>query len=226
MASETTAVTSSQNINQLIEQGDWAEVVTRFKIPLVALFVIIVGSVVGWGFYNNKSNEMRAQMDDKLFQYDRDFLSPLSSKKVQAPAAIEAFEKLKAEVKNYQGVNALGIRLADVLEAQSFKEQARPIIEDVFKNSDSAYIRGLAGMRLATLLEDLGDLDGSEKVLLQLASEKVKLMEPKTYLDLGRIALLKGDQAKAREHFQYVLDNTQEQEFLRMARLYLSQLAN
>jgi len=38
MASETTAVTSSQNINQLIEQGDWAEVVTRFKIPLIALF--------------------------------------------------------------------------------------------------------------------------------------------------------------------------------------------
>lgn len=224
MASETQTMSGNQNLNQLIEQGDWAEVVNRLKIPLIGLFALIVMAVVGWGILSHQMKAKQAKNDDTIYQYDLKYLAPLSEKKVSAEEAIAQYNSLKSELKNYQGLYPVALRLADVLTAQGQKDQVRPIVEDAFNHSDSVYVKALAGMRLAALLEDMNDLEGAEKTLLAMASSKVKVMEAKIYLDLGRISLLKGDKEKAREHFEFVRDNTQEQEFIRMAKLYLSKI--
>ncbi|GAB4018222.1 MAG: hypothetical protein Fur0010_19290 [Bdellovibrio sp.] len=224
MASETQTMSGNQNLNQLIEQGDWAEVVNRLKIPLIGLFVLIVMAVVGWGILSHQMKAKQAKHDDTIYQYELKYLAPLSEKKVTAEEAIAQYNALKSELKNYQGLYSVALRLADVLTAQGQKDLVRPIVEDAFNHSDSVYVKALAGMRLAALLEDMNDLEGAEKTLLAMASSKVKVMEAKIYLDLGRISLLKGDKEKAREHFEFVRDNTQEQEFIRMAKLYLSKI--
>lgn len=224
MSSETQTISGNQNLNQLIEQGDWAEVITRLKIPLIGLFAIIVTAVIGWGILNNQAKAKRAQMDDLIYKFDRDYLAPLAQKQKSPEEALSAFQNLKKDLKNHQGIYPIALRLSDLLTAQGQRDTVRPLIEESFKEVDSDYVKALAGMRLAALLEDMNDIDGAEATLLKMASAKVKIVEAKIYLDLGRISVQKGDKVKAREHFQYVIDNTEEQEFKRMAGLYLAQI--
>ena len=51
------------------------------------------------------------------------------------------------------------------------------------------------------------------------------MFEGKTYLDLGRLYLKKGDKQKAKTSFQYVVDKAKDDpEFVKLAKIYLTKL--
>ena len=92
---------------------------------------------------------------------------------------------------------------------------------DKVSNDQAAYF---LRMRAAVLAENLNKLDEALKHLNTLISGSIKYMEDKIYLDLGRLQLKTGDTEKAKSSFQHVIDNGKEEEFKKMAKLYLSEL--
>jgi len=88
----------------------------------------------------------------------------------------------------------------------------------------NAYTDYFIGIRAAALAENLGNNQEALDILNRLISSSVKYMEDKIYLDLGRLQLKTGDKEKAKSSFQYVIDKGKEEEFKKMARLYMSEL--
>lgn len=61
-------------------------------------------------------------------------------------------------------------------------------------------------------------------LLEELNRSKVKIMEGKVYLDLGRLYLETGDKKRARQNLSYVIDKFPQNNFDKMAKLYLMEL--
>ena len=74
------------------------------------------------------------------------------------------------------------------------------------------------------LFHKSGKFDEAIKVLEPLAQGKEALMPARTSLELGRLYLKKGDEAKARTQFDYILNSYPNEAEAKMAKLYLSQL--
>jgi tetratricopeptide (TPR) repeat protein len=88
----------------------------------------------------------------------------------------------------------------------------------------NSYIDYSIYVRQAVLDEDAKDYKGAIKSLNAVLSLPVKIMEAKTYLDLGRLYIKVGNREKAKSSLFYVVDNFAGEEFAKLAHLYLAQL--
>ena len=79
-------------------------------------------------------------------------------------------------------------------------------------------------VRMAAIYEDLNSPQKSIELLEELINAPVKLMEDKLFLDLGRLNKVVEKKEKARLNFQYVIDNSMDDETKKLARLFLSEL--
>jgi len=80
-------------------------------------------------------------------------------------------------------------------------------------------------MQRVAVLEKMGKLDEAIAALEPLAKNKDVLMPARVSVELGRLYLAKGEKGKAQTQFDYVMNTFPNDEQAKLAKLYLSQLA-
>lgn len=203
------------------EIGEW---IAENKNLAISLVVIIVLAVIGWGVYQMQLESSNNEKAGVVFKFTESSLKQFNDKKIDAAALVAAHSKLHKDVSGFKGLFATDLLVADQLMAKGNNNEAKAVLEKTITLAEDAVQAYLVRARLAVVYEDLGEYKNAISVLEEVNNSQVKLMEAKTYLDLGRFYLAIGQKDKAKVNFEYVLNNMAQDEFAKLAKLYLSEM--
>ena len=219
--------TEAQNrsINEISGGNDAFQMIQNNKVWIGLAIAIIVLAVLGWGYYSTHSHQVNEKNAVKVLAFQNGSLKDYTENKIDAKKASEDFTKLMSEVSGFEGVLPVGVQLADILLANKMNAEAVEVLMALKKLAKNDYAKYFVLTREAVALEDAGKTEEAIKALEEVASNSLKLFEGKTYLDLGRLYLKKGDKEKARKNFEYVVNTAKDEvEFVKIANLYLGQM--
>jgi predicted negative regulator of RcsB-dependent stress response len=219
-----TTATPNRNFNQIINDGDAGAVIKKNKNALLAITIAIVVAVVGFGLYSNFSDKSKVGFNSKIYNFESTTLKNYNEKS-DPQTLVLGIKTLHKEIGNYVGLVPVVLKVSDSLMGQQHYTQALEVLEIGKLVSKNEYADYFILSRLAVVYEDLGQDAKAIETLEKMNSQSLKIFEGKNYLDLGRLYLKTGDKVKAKSSFTYVTEKAKDEtEFVKIAKLYLSQL--
>lgn len=203
---------------------DWAKWMEENKTSLLTAFVVLLVAVLGGGYLYNSRHQSKKEFNSQIYSYETESFEAFR-KDLDANKLVSSFKALKAKTGSYIGIVPAAVKTSDLLNTHGKKAEALEVVTLAKDSANNDYAEYFINTRLAALYEDLGKNQQAVEVLTAISKSKVDAFPGKTYLDLGRIYLKLNDKEKAKASFQYVLDKAKEDaEFVKMAKLYLSNL--
>jgi predicted negative regulator of RcsB-dependent stress response len=211
-------------VHQSFDQGDMGTWIERNKNLAIGILILILVGIAGYGILMNQAGKSKDKNDNSIYDFTSQSLVAFDKKEIDSNALVEKYNALSKDVGSYSGLFPAAINVSDALFNSGNRKQAIEVLKSSQASFKDSYQIYLISSRLATMLEDEGQVDEAITVLEGLSGTNLKVLEEKTYLDLGRLYLDKGNSEKAKASFQYVVDNGKENEFIKLAKLYLAEL--
>ncbi len=219
-----TTTTPNRSINQIINDGDVAQVVSKNKNALIAILVGILVAVVGFGLYSTLADKSKAEFNTKIYAFESGSLKNFNDKSDPKTLVTEV-KNLHKEIGNYSGLVPVIIKSSDLLMGQQHLNEALEVLTIGQLVAKNEYAEYFILSRLAVVYEDLGQDQKAIETLEKMNSKSLKVFEGKNYLDLGRLYLKLGNKEKAKASFTYVVEKAKDDsEFVKIAKLYLSKM--
>ncbi len=201
--------------------GAW---IAENKSLTITVVVLIFVGLLGFGVFNHFQTKKNNENAAKLFSFTQTQLVEFREGKLEAAELVKQYNDIWTPMGSFGGAGSFTIEVIDALREKEKSAEAYELSVKGLDQISSAQAKYFLGMRAAVLAENLGKDQEALKHLNTLISSSVKYMEDKIYLDLGRLQMKTGDNEKAKSSFQYVIDNGKEEEFKKMAKLYLADL--
>jgi len=214
----------TQAIDKELKATSFGAWIAENKSLSISVIVLILVGVIGFGIFNHFQTKKNNEYAGVLFEFSQNELSQFREDKLDASSLVAKYNEVSSEMGSFDGAASFSIEVIDSLMDKGNNEQAYQLATQSLDKISNAQAQYFIGMRAAVLAENLGKDQEALGHLNSLISSSVKYMEDKIYLDLGRLQFKTGDSEKAKSSFQHVIDNGKEEEFKKMARLYLSEL--
>lgn len=220
----TSFSSSSSSIDGELNETSLGAWIAEHKSITITIVILIFASVIGFGIFNHFQSKRNNEYAGKLFAFTQNELVQFREGKLTASELVKKYNAVRTPMGSFNGIGSYTVELINTLsEKQKFTE-AYAVATTALDRISNAQDKYFISIRAAALAENLGKNKEALKHLNTLISGSVKYMEDKIYLDLGRLQLKTGNTEKAKSSFQYVIDNGKEEEFKKMAKLYLSEL--
>ena len=115
---------------------------------------------------------------------------------------------MASNLKGFAGLTPLAISSSDELTKQGNLEGSIKVLETV-QGQTNPYVVYFVHSRMAVNNEDLGKTDLAISNLETIVKANIKVMESKTYLDLGRLYLKKGETAYVSRRHSHIFRASQ-----------------
>ncbi|MFZ4714880.1 MAG: tetratricopeptide repeat protein [Bacteriovoracaceae bacterium] len=215
----------SQTLDQTFNKTDFGHFVATNKSLVIGLLVFFLVGALGYSFYRSNAEEAHEKSMNEIFTFSQTKLKDFQTKKISKDDVLAAYKGLDAKVMKSQGMFTLSTELAMALRDQGEAAAAVSILAPVLDNfSSSNYAYYFISANLAVLYEENNELDKAISSLENLTKAKVKVMEAKTYFDLGRLYKTKNDLSNARLNFNYVVSNFAQDDFAKLSKIYLMEM--
>ena len=189
--------------------------------PVIIGIVVLLAFPLVYGVYNNLKEKKQVKFADQIFAFSQKELKELKEGQLKPSDFINSFSKLQDETSHFDANFPILLEAAEILDGKNELAAAKDLLEAGQKNYSNNYEKILLGLRLSAVYEDLGENEKAITLLEEMANSKVKILEGKIYLDLGRLYKKSNNPAKAKEKFQYVLNNFDEEVYKKLAQLNL-----
>lgn len=216
--------TQTQTLEQTLNKTDLGHSLYENRKMFFGLVVAVLVGVTG--FLAWKKSQHHSAMDNsvKVFEFQSGTWADVKANKTGVPELVKAFEGLGEEIRTAPVMLPVVLEMSKYLYEKGNYAEAEAILSQAGKTGHPV-ASFFVSMQRAVILEKLGKLDEAIAVLEPLAQGKEALMPAKISLELGRLYLAKGEKAKAQTQFDYVLNTFPNDEQAKLAKLYLSQLA-
>ena len=221
---KTNDVAQGTSLDDSLKQTELGNVILENKNLVISLVVLLLFGVVGYGVYTNQVEKSNNKNANTLYVTETGSFKKFKEKSLGAPEMVGEMERLSKELGSFKGFGPFAIQVADEMMAQGAQGEAKTVLGLAQTNSGNALIKYLSSMRMAVVMENLGDIDGAINELESLLNAKERYMEGKVYLDLGRLYLKKGNQEKAKSNLEHAVEVAKEDEFKKLAKLLLGEL--
>ncbi len=218
-----TATTPHNPVDEALQSTELGTFISRNKVSVIGFVVFIILGVFAWGGYSVYSNSKNDELSAVVYDYKDKNFAKLVAKTMTPADYTKGYLEMASNLKGFVGLTPLAINSSDELTKQGDLEGSLKVLETV-KDQSNPYVTYFVHSRMAVNNEDLGKTDLAIANLETIVKANIKVMESKTYLDLGRLYLKKGEKAKAKTNFQYVIDNLGQAEFVKLAKLYLADM--
>jgi tetratricopeptide (TPR) repeat protein len=143
--------------------------------------------------------------------------------KVTTQDLVKTFSDLPSDVQTAPSMLPVVLDMGEHLYNKGQYAEAETILSKL-SDLNQALPQFFVTMQRVVVLEKLGKIDEAIAALEKLSSSKDAPMPQKTALELGRLYKEKGEKAKAQSQFENVIANYPNDEYAKVAKLYLSQL--
>ncbi len=223
MSNQNTLPDTHNHVDEALKETEIGSFIADNKGIVAFIVILALAGVLGYGLYSVQSEKSNDKHSSKMFEFSKINFESLKTKKLSAADYVAKLETLSTEVGSFKGFSSLVITSSDELMAQGNVEEALKVLKlgEKFK---SPFVKYFIDLRLVAAYEDLGKADEAISVLETMSKSSVKLLEGKIFLDLGRLYKKKGEKALAIENFEKVVKGLNQAEFVKLAKLYLSEL--
>ncbi|HLE10412.1 MAG: hypothetical protein A2504_15865 [Bdellovibrionales bacterium RIFOXYD12_FULL_39_22] len=222
----STAKKTVTELDVVARETGLGEFIVKYRVAFITFVGLLMLSVVGYGLYSKYKASVASEMDKIIFDYTKSSLQDFKDGKSDADKLVGSFNALQEKIKNYDGGIAITAETADLLVEKNNLDQALLIAkrghEKYAKNN--AYTNYFLSVRLAAIYEDLGKTAEAISLLEGLQTSAVKLLESKTYLDLGRLYYNIGNMEKAKVNLEYLVGHFNQDEFAKVGKLILDEI--
>ncbi len=225
MANETT-VGNSAPFQEAMNETEIGAFLLKNKATVGIILGVVLLGLVGFGIYNYTDGKKAEQAATLVFQFRESSLKSYQEKKLDAAGLLGKFQEMQKAVGGHRSLVLPLIEVSDLLLKDKQLESAQSLLEQGLSTygRKDAIVHYFLATRYAAVSEDLGQDQKALEALEKLMGSEAKLLESKTYLDLGRLYLKLGNKDKARTSFQHVVDNPGQTEMIKLARLYLADM--
>lgn len=219
--------TTTNHVNAPIDEvlneteiGGW---IAKNKSASIAIVVLLIAGVLGFGFYNHFSTKKANETADRLYQFETVELTKLSKNEIDHSTVITSWNSLKKSISG-DIVALTELSLVSQLIEKDKLSDALTILESGVTQYSNNQILYFYRTQLASIYEDMNQEAKAVEQLKKVVTSNVKYLEAKVYVDLGRLHLSLGQTSEAKTHFEYVVNKLKDAEFIRIAKLYLSEM--
>ena len=191
---------------------------------IIATVLIIIAALFSLGYWNHLRKERHNTDANSLYLFEHNDFASLKKGKEDLSIFLRSFEDIYVQYKNHGRAVALGLEISDHLRSIQKNDEALQVLKTIEKNKLEKLQHYMLNIRMAALLEEKGLIDDAIVSLEELVKSSALFLEEKIYLDLGRLYLKKNHKEKASTYFQYVIDKGKDQDMLKTARLFLSEI--
>jgi predicted negative regulator of RcsB-dependent stress response len=214
------------NVDELLKETEIGSFIAKNKASVISGVVFLLLLVITYGFYTTHLEKLTAVASGNAYKFTQSAYKSLES---GALTSGKYLSQLETELKNndyHEAFIPVLFKSFDYLYKNKDLETAAKVIELVSKNykHKNSYLDYFILVRQASLLEDEKKYKEAISTLNKITSLSVKVMEAKTYLDLGRLYILVGNKEKAKTSLFYVIDNFAQEDFAKVARIYLAKI--
>lgn len=221
----TTKTAESQNFETELKSTELGDFLLKYKVVAVILILAILVGIVASGVISHQNKKNEQATADALYSFEETSLKDFQAGKIDANKLVDQLNAVKAIHNSPNAVLTTSLFVFDALISKNTKEsntQALNVVKDLSASNNNQ--KFLINPRLAVGFELNGDLDGAIKTLEELVATGLKINEGKTYIDLGRLYLAKGNKEMAKKSFEYVKTVNTESVFKSLADYYLGTL--
>jgi predicted negative regulator of RcsB-dependent stress response len=225
----TTTSNSTTNatpeVDRELAQTEFGEWIVQNKAAVISAVLLIFVGIFGYGIFNHLQTKKHNEYASSLYNMVDTKLADFKAKKIDAAALKSAVNTTWEPMGGFAGAAPFIIQVADALAAEGNYQEAYDLVAagaTRISNRETGYFFNIRAAAFAESLD--GQTDAAIGHLKDILASGSKYFEGKIYLDLGRLYLKKKDTKLAKDSFQWVVDNGAEEEFKRMASIYLSEL--
>lgn len=215
--------TQTQTLEQTLNKTDLGHVIyENRKIFFAVIFAILVGAA-GYVLWKQNRQTEALKNSVEVFNFQSKTWEEAKAGKILVTDLVKKFEGLDKDVQTSPLMIPVGLEMGKFLFEKNNLEEANSILSKL--NSEHSVSAFFVSLQRSVVLEKMGKLEEAITILEKLAQQKEGLMPARVNLELGRLNLLKGEKGKAQTHLDFVINNYPNDEHAKIAKLYLSQMA-
>ena len=196
--------------------------ILRHKVALSVGAGLLVLLAIAYAINSNLQSKKFAEYGNQLFHFQKNELADFEEGKIEVEEFLAKYRELIGKMSGYPHLAYQNLYLSDLLLKRGLLLKAKELLEEGL-NLSTSYLNYFYLTRLAVVCEDLQQYPQAISYLQRLLQGKMPVQEGKVYLDLGRLQLLTGERETAKKSFEWVVEKAEEEEWRKMAELYLSE---
>ncbi len=219
--------TQPQNatLEQTLNKTDLGHVIYENRKLFIGILLAILLGATGYVLWKQARHSSAVEDSKEVFEFQSKVWSEAQTGKMAPADLVAAFGKLDKEIQTAPVMLPVVLEMGKFLYEKGNVEEANTILSSVGEAHKSPVASFFLSMQRVVVLEKLGKVDEAITILEKLAGNKDAIMPAKVSVELGRLQLAKGEKAKAQTQFDYVISTFPNDEQAKLAKLYLSKLA-
>lgn len=217
--------TQTQTLEQTLNKTDLGHVIFENKNIFFAALIAVLAGVTGFSLWKQSQKSAALENSVKVFEFQKNVWADVKIAKNSPAELVKSFEALSENVRNAPVMLPLVLEMAKFLYEKGNFAEAEAILSKVKAGNDNSVGAFFLGMQRSAVLEKLGKTTEAIAVLEVYAKMKVILMPAKVSLELGRLNLKAGNKNEAKTQLDYVISTFPNEAEAKIAKLYLSQVA-
>lgn len=216
------ATQTADQIEKQLDKTDFGHFVYTYRKLLLSIFVAIVLGATGYLLWKQSKESSALKRADEVYSFASTSWAEAKSGKLAPEALVKNFESLPADIRKSPSMVPVVLEMGNFLAEKGLNKEANEIL----MNAEGLDELGnyFVGMQRVVVLERLGQDDEAISILEKLNSQKNLPLPQKVSLELGRFYMKKGDKGKAQTQFQDVISTYPNDDYAKIAKLYLIQL--
>ena len=216
---------ATQTLEQTLNKTDLGHLIyEKRKIFFILLFFVLIGAT---GFLLWKQNLKSIALENSLsvFEFQSDVWTKVKEEKKTVDELVTSFTALDEGVKLSPAMVPVLLEIGKFLYDKGNYVEADKLfsqVEGKIKHPISSYF---ITMQRVVVLEKLGKINEAISLLEPLAQKSESIMPAKVSLDLARLYISKGEKGKAQTQLEYITNTFPNDEYAKLAKLYLQSLA-
>lgn len=222
---EQMAAEETQTLEQTLEKTDFGHVINENKKGILIGAAVIVILIFSYTLWNQQAKKKYENNLTQVYTFKVDVVDKYNDGKIKEDEFLGKINALPSSLKGQPTLLPALLKAMDKLEAAGKTKEAVTVLEgwvDHFNKSSYSFF--FIAMKLAALYENTSQLDKAIAMTQKLVASPVDVIKAQNYLNLGRLYMEKGDNAHAKENFDYILKNYDKSQAAKLAKLYLQNL--
>lgn len=217
--------TQTQTLEQTLNKTDFGHTLYENRKILIALVIVILVGVVGWVAWKESKETAALNNAVEVFEFQAGPWSEAKAQKMAPQALAKSFASLPKSVQSAPVMVPIVLEMGKFLYDKNNFTEAEAILSLVDGTVKHHATATFVALQRAVVLEKLEKLDEAIASLEGISKREESLLPAKVSIELGRLYLKQGEKGKAQTQFENVVNTYPNDEQGRLAKLYLSQLA-
>jgi predicted negative regulator of RcsB-dependent stress response len=220
-----TQTPTQQELEQTLNKTDFGHVLYENRKLIFAALVAVLLGVSVWLLWKQQKQASARDAAQEVFTFQSKTWAEAKEGKLPAADLARAFEGLPKSVQTSGTMLPLVLEMGKFLQEKGALAEADAILGRAAEVRHHSVADFFLALQRAVILEQLGQTERAVSVWEELQARKEVFYPAKVALELGRLYMKQGEKGKAQSQFENIISQWPNEDYARVAKLYLSQLA-